>query len=80
MSGVCFFNEQASDILQHVAVGLEMLAIYLVYRDYKMFGADIGRQWRVSVSPSGKAWPKKSRVPQFRSALIVGVIAVMFEF
>ena len=49
MSSVCFFNVQASNLLQHVAVVLEISAIYLVYRDRKIFDADIGRHWGASM-------------------------------
>ena len=77
MSDVCFFNDQASEVLQHVAVVLELSAMYLVYRDRRIYVSDTGRQFRASVA--GVTMPKKNRVPEFRSALIVGAVAVTFE-
>ena len=79
MNCVWFFNEQASDLLQHVAVILEIIAIYLVFRDRKVYDADIGHHQRAAVSMFGTAMPKTNRAPQFRSALIVGGVAVTFE-
>ncbi len=78
MIEACFFNQQWSDWLQHVAVVMELTAIGLVYRDYKMYRSDIGRQQRFAIG--GIAAPKISRVRGLVWALVIGGIAVLFEF
>lgn len=81
MNSVCFFNEQASNVLQHVAVVLEISAIWMVYIDRGIYVADMGLQQRSSLALSGTRLPSAPgfRKPEFRRALIVGGVAVLFE-
>ena len=81
MGDACFFNEQTSDILQHIAVVMEIGAIWMVYRDRRTYELDIGIQQRSSLALSGSRMPSAPgfRKPEFRLALLVGGVAVLFE-
>ena len=48
MTVECFFNQQASDALQHIAFFFEVGAIYLVWKDYKNRESDLGRKGRAA--------------------------------
>lgn len=78
MNDACFFNVEAANFLQHIAVVFEFAAIGLLYSDRKTYDSDIGRSRRLSVLSNIPA-PKKDRSVEFRMALVVGVLAVLME-
>jgi len=78
MTESCFFNVETSNFLQHIAVFFEVVAIYLLYRDRRIFDSDKGRIARISMMTHGLA-PKKDRSIEFRVAVAVGLVAVGME-
>ena len=81
MTEVCFFNQQTSDVLQHIAVGLEVLAIYLVCRDYGKREFDLAIKGRSAMlGMFSLPMPHKKRIVGLILALVIGLIAVGMEF
>lgn len=83
MTDVCFFNQQVSDVLQHIAVTFEVSAMYLVWRDYKQRNSDIRRKDRVEFvfgKPTVVLVPSNKRTKEFIFACVIGTIAVCMEF
>jgi len=78
MTNVCFFNQQMSDCLQHIAVIFEVSAIYLVWRDYKIRGFDLSKKSRAAMA--GRNVPHAKRTKGFIFALVIGAIAICMEF
>ncbi len=74
----CFFDQQISDYVQHVAIFFEVMAIYLVWRDFQMFESDVvATGLRAMVT--GMSGPKTNRKPQLTKALVIGAFAVALE-
>lgn len=73
-----FFNQQISDGLQHVAIFFEVTAIYLVWRDFAKYEADVAATGRRAMV-TGLSGPKKDRTPDLRNAFVIGGIAVCLE-
>lgn len=78
MISECFFNQQVSDYLQHIAIFFEVSAIFLVWRDFRMYESDVGATGRMTMM-TGLSGPKKNRKPQLVSAFVIGGIAVLLE-
>ena len=79
MTDMCFFNQQASDVLQHIAVFLEVSAICLVWRDYKIRESDLSKKGRGTML-AGLPVPHAKRTKDLTFALVIGAIAVCMEF
>jgi len=77
MTSACFFNQQASDCLQHVAIVFEVMAIVMLIRDRYLYKLDTGRQQRAS--GVGVTLPRKRRSTEFWTAVVVGGFAVLME-
>lgn len=78
MIDVCFFNQQASDVLQHIAVIFEVSAMYLVWRDYKIRESDLSRKG-LGTMVAGLPMPHAKRTKELISAFVIGAIAVCME-
>ena len=78
MTDVCFFNQQMADFLQHIAVFLEVSAVYLVYRDYKIRESDLAKKGRSAMA--GLYTPHVKRTNELIFAYVIGTIAVCMEF
>ena len=78
MTEVCFFNQQASDVLQHIAVFFEVGAIFLVWRDYKIRESDLSKKGRGGML-TGLPWPHEKRTKELIYAFVIGAIAVCME-
>ena len=74
----CFFNQPVSDCLQHFALIFEVTAIWLVWRDYKIFRADVARTGRAA-SLTRMPGPRISRRPALAGAFTIGSIAILME-
>lgn len=74
----CFFSQQVSDVLQHIAVFFEVSAIYLVWKDYKNRESDIARKGR-SAMVAGLPMPHPKRTAELLFAYTIGGIAVCME-
>ena len=74
----CFFNQQISDALQHIAVFFEVSAIYLVWKDYKNRESDLTSKG-IGTMVTGLPIPHSKRTKELITAYIVGVIAVFME-
>ena len=79
MTDMCFFNQQVSDCLQHFAFILELIAIYLVCRDYKIRESDLSKKGRTTAL-TGLPVPHAKRTKDLTFALVIGTIAVCMEF
>ncbi len=78
MTEVCFFNQQASDILQHIAVLFEVSAIFLVWRDYKIRESDLSATGARAMF-TGLSGPRVKRTKELIYAFVIGAIAVCME-
>jgi len=77
MPNVCFFNQQVSEFLQHIAVIFEVSAIYLVWRDYKIRESDLSKKSRAAIA--GRNVPHAKRTKGLIFALVIGAIAICME-
>ena len=77
MIDLCFFNQQWSDLLQHIAVIFEVSAIYLVWRDYKISESDLSKKGRAAIA--GRYVPHAKRTKELNFAFVIGAIAVCME-
>ena len=73
-----FFNQQASDVLQHIAVFFEIGALGLVWRDYKIRESDLQKKGR-GTSLVGVPVPHEKRTKGLVFAFVVAVVAVLME-
>lgn len=78
MISECFFNQPASDFLQHLALVFEITAIWLVWRDYTIFRSDVARTGRMGML-TGLPGPRKSRRVGLAVAFTIGGIAILME-
>jgi len=82
MTDMCFFNQQVSDMLQHIAVFLEVSAILLVWHNYKQRSSDISEMNRVE-GVFGKMTPvlvpPNKRTKEYILAYVFATIAVFME-
>ena len=74
----CFFSQQVSDVMQHIAVFFEVSAIYLVWQDYKNRELDLAKKGRGAML-TGLPIPHLKRTKELITAYVVGVIAVLME-
>ena len=77
MTNVCFFNQQVSEFLQHIAVIFEVSAMYLVWRDYKIRESDLSKKGRAAIA--GQHVPHAKRTNELIFAFVIGAIAVCME-
>ncbi len=73
-----FFNQQASDVLQHIAVFFEVGAIFLVWRDYKIRESDLSKKGRGTMI-AHMSVPHAKRTKELIYAFVIGAIAVCME-
>ena len=78
MTEVCFFNQHASDVLQHIAVFFEAGAIFLVWRDYKIRESDLSSTGRRAMV-TGLSGPRMKRTKELIYAFVIGAIAICME-
>ena len=74
----CFFNQQISDFLQHIALFFEIAAVYFVWRDHHNRTKDLAAKARQGMLTRGLG-PTKKRTNELVIALIVGAIAIAME-
>jgi len=78
MTEVCFFNEQASNCLQHIAVFFEIGAMLLILRDYKLRESDLAKKGR-GTALTGMSIPHAKRTKGFIFGLVIGGLAILME-
>lgn len=79
MTVECFFNQQLSDALQHIALIFEIGAIYLVWKDYKKRISDLEAQGKKGFITMGMSGPTPKRTKELYFAYSIGMIAVCME-
>ena len=76
---LCIFNSQFASIAQHIAVPVEVIAICLLWRDYKLYVADynatVGGTWL----EMGEMAIQPDRSNRFILGLRLAVIALFLE-
>jgi len=77
MTNVCFFNQQMSDCLQHIALFFEVSAVYLVWQDHRIRESDLSKKSRAAMA--GMNVPHAKRTKGLIFALVIGAIAVCME-
>ena len=75
----CFFNEDASNFLQHVAITFEIVAVYLVFHDHQRWLGDARSHQRRAAIPFGTAVPLNKRSKELRIAIVIGLLAIDME-
>jgi len=78
MTVECFFDQQVSDVLQHIAVFFEVGAIYLVWKDYKNRELDLARKG-IATMVTRLPIPHSKRTKELLIAYNIGGIAVCME-
>ncbi len=75
---ICFFNQEASDLLQHIAICFEISAIYLIARDYKIRESDIQKKGRGTFIAHMPV-PHNKRRNELTFAYIIAGVAILME-
>lgn len=78
MSTGCFFNDYASEILQHIALAFEVIAVLLVWSDYGKRESDISRKGRATMV-TGLPVPHEKRTTELSIAFFIGAVAICME-